>query len=151
MPKSRNSFLNEFQKTFVQALEAFGAVAVAYNLVATAANDLLGIVSEGASPLPVLFSITPPGFAGDLLLACLALGFVTYLVLVFVCAREWVQEAVDVEECWKEKDWWNPFHWVWVFVCVVKEVLRWVLKLICRWKEVLVTVAVISCGVAILV
>lgn len=148
--KKKNSIVS-FSYEFTQALVGIGALGLVYNVIAHSVNSVYGVFTKGVTALPELFSLSlSPSFLGDYLLACLAIGFVTYIVLVLICSSQWVQEPVEVEECWKEKDWWNPFHWIWVIVCTIKEVLKWVLKWVCKWKEVLITVAVIVCIVAVL-
>lgn len=150
--KQKNG-LSSFSHEFTQALSGLGGVALVYNLVAHAVNSVSNAVSDNAEPLLEMFStaLAAPSFLGDLILVCVATGFVTYILLVLICSQEWVQETVEVEECWKKKKWWNPFHWVWAIVCTIKEVLKWVLKRICEWKEVIVTIAIITCIVAAVV
>ena len=93
---SRVSFSNEF----TQALEGVCALGVVYNLIAHSVNSVFGVFTEGGTSetLPQLFSLSlSPSFLGDYLLLCLATGFLTYIILVFVCSRQWVQESVDVK------------------------------------------------------
>jgi len=73
------------------------------------------------------------------------------IILQEVCGSEWVQESVEVERCWEEKQWYNPWDWFTTIVCVTAEVLKWVLKWICKIYPILIIVLVIVCIVVVLV
>ncbi|MEN8134252.1 MAG: hypothetical protein ABFS18_01780 [Thermodesulfobacteriota bacterium] len=90
-------------------------------------------------------TITLPDPVAEILLVCIIGGVLTYAILKYVCSQEWVQEPVQVQECWTEIQWYNPFSWVEAIVCTFVEVLKWVLKQICGYVEVIVTILVIIC------
>ena len=105
-------------------------------------------MSQIASAQPVAapgITIGLPDPIAEVVILCIVLGVITYIVLKYVCESEWVQEPVQVEECWEEVKWYNPFSWFVAIVCTIVEVLKWVLKQICKWVEVVVTVLVIAC------
>lgn len=83
-------------------------------------------------------------------LICIVVGYITYKILKEVCEEKWVQEPVQIKECWEEVQWWNPWSWVVAIVCTVKEVLKWVLKIICSILEILIIIAVILCIVLVI-
>ncbi|NOR58304.1 MAG: hypothetical protein GQ474_07260 [Sulfurimonas sp.] len=95
-----------------------------------------------AAPIIV---IDLPDPLAEIIIICIVVGVATYLSLKYVCSQEWVQESVDIEECWEKTTWYNPWSWVTSIFCTIVEVLQWVLKQICEWVEVLVTLLVISC------
>lgn len=82
---------------------------------------------------------------------CTITVFLIWLILEWICNREWVQEDVEIEECWEEITWYNPWTWVKSIVCTTKEVLKWILKLICKVRKVLIWIIFIVCIVAGLV
>ncbi len=92
------------------------------------------------------------GVSGDsicvVIVVCLLLAVVAYYILDWVCDKQWVQEPVQIKECWEELVWWKPWTWIWVVVCTVKEIFRWVLKIICRWRKIAIFVLVVVCIVA---
>lgn len=99
-----------------------------------------------AAPVAAPGIIIPlPDPVAEIVLICIIGGIITYLILAWVCSEEWVQEPVEIEECWEEVEWYKPWEWVVAIVCTVVEVLKWVLKQICEWKEVIVSVLVIIC------
>ncbi len=140
---------------FVQALEGLGALGVTYNLAAHAFNSVASAFSGGTAvmSLPVFFNIGIRwgSILGELILVCLASGFLAWVVLNWVCKSFWVQEKVNIKKCWTEIKWYNPWSWVKAVVCTVKEVLKWVLKTICGWKEVIVATLTIACLIAAVV
>ena len=81
----------------------------------------------------------------EILIGCIVVGTITYVTLKYVCREEWVQEPVQVKECWEEVQWYNPFSWFTAIVCTFVEVLKWVLKQICEWVEEIVIGLVIIC------
>lgn len=93
----------------------------------------------------LLVTVPLSGSIAEFFIACIVTGITTYFVWKWICNNEWVQEKVDVEKCWEEVKWYNPFSWFVAIVCTVVEVLKWVLKLICGWVEVLVVVLTLSC------
>lgn len=120
------------------------------NRVAVLASGAAGEMTkqEALAATPVAapgVTIVLPDPLAEVLIACIVLGVITYVVLKWLCHEEWVQEPVQVEECWEEVKWYNPWSWVVAVVCTVKEVLKWVLKQICGWVEVLVSALVIVC------
>ena len=54
-----------------------------------------------------LCRVLPPPICTIIL--CVIGGIMVYAVLKEICTEEWVQEPVQVEECWKEVKWYNPF------------------------------------------
>lgn len=107
-------------------------------------------VSDALSAAPVAtqligVKIPLPDPLAEFIIVCIVLGVLTYVVLKWVCEREWVKETVAVEECWEEVKWYNPFSWFVAIVCTIVEVVTWVLKLICGWVGVLVLVLVFLC------
>ena len=129
------------------AVSAFGsAYMLATRGVGAARQSML---AHGAGAIGVVVTLPDP--VAEILIACILVGVLTYIGLSYVCESEWVQETVRYEDCWKEKDWWNPFHWVWVLVCVVKETVKWVLKQICGWKEIFAIVLTLVCIAVVLI
>lgn len=146
-------------------------------VLVTAFAALISFVADVIHKLSVLFTGPPSGMTGlealvaapavarivgvaiplpyplaELIIACIVTGVLTYIVLKWVCESQWVQEIVEVEECWEEVRWYNPFSWFVAIVCTVVEVLKWVLKQICGWIEILIVILVVTCIlVAILV
>ena len=139
--------------------ELFVAFTALYSLIAGVLNRIVTLASGAAGEMatrdalaaaPVAtpaigISIPLPDPVAELVIVCIVLGVITYVVLKWLCHEEWVQETVEVEECWEEVKWYNPWSWVVAIVCTVKEVLKWVLKQICGWVEVLVSVLVVAC------
>lgn len=82
---------------------------------------------------------------------CIFVGFVTWAVFKLVCWTEWVKEEITWEECWKDKKWYNPWHWVTTLVCVTKKAVQWVLKTICKYLTWVVVAAVFVCIIALVV
>ena len=135
------------------------ALGMLYSLAAHAINKAYLLFSgayetmtlnQVAAAAPVLWvgiTIPLPDPVAEILLICIIGGIITYLILAWVCSEEWVQEPVEIEECWEEVKWYNPFSWVKAIVCTVVEVLKWVLKQVCGWKEILVTILVVTCVV----
>jgi len=106
--------------------------------------------AEALSTTPILapligVSIPLPGPLAEAYIVCIVVGVILYIVLKYLCAQEWVQERVQIKECWEEVKWYNPFSWFKALVCTIVEVLKWVLKTICKWTEVFVTILVITC------
>jgi hypothetical protein len=81
---------------------------------------------------------------------CLVLGAVVGEIFEKICGNEWVKESVNIQECWEEKDWYNPVDWVTTLVCVSVEVTKWTLQWICKVKSYLVIIAVVVCIVVVL-
>ena len=136
------------------------ALALLYNLIAHSVNSVAMAISPQAGPAglhgaPVLqplveLVITVPDAVFWPIVACLAAGFLAYLALEWVCNTQWVQEPVQVEQCWEEVRWYNPLSWVLALVCTVVEVLKWVLKQVCGWKEVVVIILVVICIIGVI-
>lgn len=123
-----------------------------YLLLSGATKDMTMSQVDSASPVAAPgITIGLPGPIAETVIACIVLGTITYIVLKYLCESEWVQERVQVEKCWEEVKWYNPFSWFVAIVCTIVEVLKWVLKQICRWVEVTVTVLVIACIVIALI
>lgn len=108
--------------------------------------------AEVLSSTPILKPIVSvgiplPGYLAEALIACVVMGIILYAILDYICNQEWVQEPVEIEECWEEIKWYNPFSWVKAIFCTIVEVLKWVLKQVCKWKATFVLAMVIICGV----
>lgn len=145
-----------------QAGVALGAL---YSLVAHVVNMAYLLFTGGAEGLTVRqiaaaepvwsafirIIVTVPDPIAEVVILCIVLGVITYVLLKYVCESEWVQETVEVEECWEEVKWYNPWSWVKAIVCTIVEVVKWVLKQICKWVKVVVTVLVIACIVVTLI
>lgn len=128
-----------------------------YSLIANVVNKVALLASGAAgggaadgmvTAAPVAapgIVVTLPGPLAEIGIACIVLGVITYFVLKYLCESEWVQEEVEIEECWEEIKWYNPFSWVKAIVCTIVKALQWVLKTICGWVPVLVTGLVIAC------
>jgi hypothetical protein len=114
-------------------------------------TELEALAAAPAVAQLVSVSIPLPDPLAELFIACIFTGVLTYIVLKWVCESQWVQEPVQVKECWEEVTWYNPFSWVAAIVCTVVEVLKWVLKQICGWVEVLIVTLVVICIVVVLV
>ncbi|MEX2161432.1 MAG: hypothetical protein WD751_05905 [Anaerolineales bacterium] len=123
---------------------------VVYSLIAEVVNSASALVAggvAGAAPnlgAMIIVEIPLENPLAGILIGCILLGILTYIGLKFLCSSEWVQEPVDVEECWTEITW-NPFSWVEALVCTVVEVVKWVLKEICKWTEVFAIVLTVVC------
>ena len=97
-----------------------------------------------ATPIVGVAVGLPEGVA-EVAIACIILGIITYVILEWLCQQEWVQEPVQIEKCWEEVQWYNPWSWVVAIVCALVWGLAWVLKTICGWVEVVVIVLVLAC------
>ncbi|MGN7514484.1 MAG: hypothetical protein ACTHOM_08920 [Allomuricauda sp.] len=95
------------------------------------------IGSEGPLP-PELCAI---------LAGCIFGGFLVWLIFKLICWTEWVKEEIEWEECWEEKDWYNPWHWITTLVCVTKKAIQWVLQKICKYLDTVIVILVIICVV----
>ena len=117
-----------------------------YLLLSGAARDMT--LNEIAAAAPVAapgLTVTLPDPLATIIITCIVIGILVYVILTYLCEQEWVQEPVQIEKCWEEVTWYNPFSWVTAIVCTFVEVLKWVLKLICDWVPWIVIVLVISC------
>lgn len=116
---------------------------------------MTGLEALAAAPAIALLvgvTIPLPYPLAELILVCIITGVLTYILLKWVCESQWVQEPVEVEKCWEEVRWYNPFSWFVAIVCTIVEALKWVFKQICGWIEVLIVILVVTCiVVAILV
>lgn len=101
----------------------------------------------GAGPVAgaIGIEIPLPDPLAELIIVCIVTGVLTYVVLKWLCQSEWVKQTVNVQECWEEVQWWNPFSWFVAIVCTVVEVVKWVLQQVCKWVEVIVVVLVVTC------
>jgi len=139
--------------------QLFVVFSTLYSLIAEVVNKA-AVLIEGvpvgmtaaaalaADPLvePFIKIVIPlPDPLAELIIACIVIGVLTYIVLKWVCESQWVRETVEIEECWEEVKWYNPFSWFVAIVCTIVEVVKWVLKQICGWVEALVIVLVILC------
>lgn len=132
---------------------------IVYTWLATQVNrlsvlfsgDAAGMTSADAlSATPVMapilgIKIPLPDPLAEAIIVCIVTGVILYVVLKYICSQEWVQEEVEIKECWEEIKWYNPWSWVKAIVCTIVEVLQWVLKTICKWTEVFVTALVVLC------
>ncbi len=151
-PRRRRGFASDLS----QLLQAGVGLLFLYSLIAHVVNEAYALLwrtkmavpaAAAAGPLATLVGvrIPLPNPLAEIIIVCIVLGVVTYYVLQWICQQEWVQELVQVEECWEETTWYNPWSWVEAIVCTVKEVLKWILKLICGWIWVAVIGLVILC------
>lgn len=148
--RHKGSFIQNVWRLALQ----LAAFVMLYSLLAHAINSAYALFSgaykaghaAAAVLVPLVFVDLPLRYA-PLVWACIVVGVITYMVWAYICEQQWVQEAVEVEECWEEVQWYNPFSWFTAIVCTIVEVLKWVLKLICVWKWILVTVPVLVCVV----
>lgn len=142
-----------FATEFWQLIQVSTGLFLLYSMIAEIVVNLSTLIggtsaNQTAAVAPavgVSVTIPLPDPIAELAVVCIVTGVITYLVLKYLCKEEWVQESVQVEECWEEVKWYNPWSWVKSIVCTVKEVLRWVLKQICRWVEIIVVILVITC------
>lgn len=111
------------------------------------------LYAEPVAPSIISIIVQLPDPLAEVILAnILFVGFLQYILLSWVCESQWVQERVQVKECWEEVTWYNPWSWVKALVCTFVEVLKWVLQQICGWKEIFVIIQVAICiTVAIIV
>lgn len=123
-----------------------------YLLLSGAAQEMTMRQVANAAPVAAPgITVTLPDPVAEVVIVCIVLGVITYVVLKYLCKSEWVQETVQVEECWEEVKWYNPFSWFVAIVCTIVEVLKWVLKQICKWVEVVVTILVVACIIVTLI
>jgi hypothetical protein len=124
----------------------------AYLLFSGATKSMtMAQVAAAQPPAAPGITVGLPDPVAEVVILCIVVGVLTYVVLKYVCESEWVREKVEVEECWEEVKWYNPFSWVVALVCTVVEVFKWVLKQICKWVEVVVTTLVVACIVITLI
>lgn len=154
-----------FWRELIRAAEGLVALLILWDGFAIVGGHLIrsldGNVPGGWSPV-LMSSEREPGtiYCSDLgafepycnfLVICIVTVVVVAVVLKWVCERKWVQEERSYEDCWKEKDWYNPWHWVEVLVCAVVTTLWWVLKVVCYLRKVLIWGLVVACVLAVIV
>lgn len=134
-----------FQDT-VHAAQGLGVIALTYNWLAEFVN-LLGsalMPAREGNLLPLLFDFygsLGPIFPWPFLYPiwyCVFIGFITYLVIVWVCERRWVGVKVSIVECWQI----NPFG---IFFCIIKVITLWFLVIICRWLYYIISIPIWVC------
>ena len=119
---------------------------LASQVITGQAKALGGGALAAAGPAGAIsISIPLPGYLAEWIIGCIVLGVITYVVLTWLCQSQWVQQPVNVQQCWEEVQWWNPFSWFVAIVCTVVQVLKWVLQQICKWVEVVVILLVVIC------
>lgn len=136
---------NAFKDT-VHAAQGLGAIALTYNWLAESVN-LLGSVfmAERGALLPGFFDfpfgpgLLFPGYWWPLW-HCIFVGFFTYVILRWVCQREWVRVTYVIRDCIQP----NPFG---IFFCFWKIVSVWVLRIICRWRYHIISIPIWICFV----
>lgn len=147
------------------------ALSFLYDLLARPINHLDMLIAggdatedeivEGGELLPQLYTLdldfahglcdyfTSPEICA-VIRVCVVAGVLTLIIFEWICRQEWVQEEVEIEECWEEVVWYNPWSWGKAIVCSVVEIVKWVLKQICEWRKTIIVVAIIVCiGVGI--
>ncbi len=131
----------------VHAVQGFGAIALTYNWLAESVNLLASVlIPKLDGPLlPGVFEF-PIGI-GPLfppiwwpIWYCILVGFITYVVIRWVCERRWVARTYLIRECIQV----NPFG---VIICFFKFVTVWVLKIICRWVAYIISIPIWICFV----
>lgn len=129
----------------VHAVQGLGAIALTYNWLAESVNLLAGlIVPRLEGPLlPGLFEFpigVGPLFPPILwpIWHCILVGFITYVVIRWVCERQWVARTYVIRECLQP----NPFG---VIFCFLKIVTHWILVIICRWVVYIISIPIWIC------
>lgn len=152
-----------FVSDLSRAIGALVALGTLYSLVVDVLNKVALLVtgrfrgmtaeqvSDAAPVAAPLIKVILPDPVAEVIIACIVVGVIVYYVLKWLCQEQWVQEPVQIKECWEEVKWYNPWSWVKAIVCTVKEVLKWVLKVICGWVWVAVIALVVICIVVVLI
>ena len=129
----------------VHAAQGLGVIALTYNWLAEFVNMLASTFMAGeGNMLPLLFgfhdmfgAVFPWPFFWPFWY-CIFLGFITYVVIRWVCERKWVAVTVSIKHCWQV----NPFG---VIFCIIKMVTLWVLVIVCRWRYYIICVPIWVC------
>lgn len=127
----------------VHAAQGLGVMALTYNWLADFIN-LLGSVFGRESLLPPLVnfdSIFGGLFPWPVLWPiwrCIIIGFITYVIIRWVCERKWVAVTVNFARCWQI----NPFG---IIFCIIKSITLWFVVIICRWRYYIISVPIWFC------
>ena len=127
----------------VHAVVGWGAIGLTYNWLAHFVNLLANAFLMRETPvLPMLFDYPLAG--GHLfpifwpIWYCVIIGFITYVVIRWVCERQWVKVTYVLRYCWQI----NPFG---IIFCVFKVVSVWILQIICRWRYYVICIPIWFC------
>lgn len=129
----------------VNAVQGFAVIALTYNWIVASINLVVATLAPTReSPLlPELFEF-PIGI-GPLfppvwwpIWHCIIVGFITFLVIRWVCERRWVARTYVIRECVQI----NPFGMI---ICFFKIVTHWILVIICRWLVYIISIPIWVC------
>jgi hypothetical protein len=124
-----------------------------YRMIAHVVGGVLALadkshqVATGAAAVAPFVVVEIPEPIVAVIISCAVTAVIGWELLKYACEQEWVQEPVDVRECWHEWEWLNPWTWVKVLVCSVKEVLKWVLKEFCKYRIIVTVTFFVVCSI----